>query len=255
MTKELLNLKYTISQVSELQSPNFQNDHMHLLFLVGLLLAMVGLGVRLRGPSLLAFGIIFFVGLSYNRGLVMFFLLSPIILARPFAVSARFLAPQLSGEVTLDAEVDPVLKNPEKRIFAVLATFVTVAAFATVVPWWPRNVEPLKSIAPATAIDFVRRSDIKGNVFNDYNFGGFLIWSHIPTFIDGRALPFGDDFIHIYSNALVDFDSASRIFNEYNISWVILIPRRPLVKALARSPLWIKAYSDEYSVVFERRPK
>ena len=255
MTKGLLDLKYTIPQIVELQSPNFQNDYIHSFLLVVLLSAMAGLGVRLRGPTLVAFGIIVFVGLSYNRGLVMFFLLSPIILARPFATSACFLAPQFSGEELPNADIDPMLQYLQKRLFAVLATSVTVAALATVLPWWLRDVAPPKSIAPAAAIDFVRRSNIKGNVFNDYNFGGFLIWSHIPTFVDGRALPFGDDFLHKYFDALVDFDSAFQILNEYNIGWVILMPRLPLAKAIARYPSWVTVYSDEYSVIFERRPK
>src|SRR5207302_205629 len=33
-----------------------------------------------------------------------------------------------------------------------------------------------------------------GNVFNDYNFGGYLIAHHVLTFIDGRGVIFGDLF-------------------------------------------------------------
>jgi hypothetical protein len=92
-------------------------------------------------------------------------------------------------------------------------------------------------------------------VFNDYNFGGFLIYSSISTFVDGRALPFGDDFLHKYFDAvdLVDISSSFQLLNEYKVSWAILRPKEPLAKALAQSARWDQAYSDKYSVVFVRR--
>jgi hypothetical protein len=94
---------------------------------------------------------------------------------------------------------------------------MAVAALLTVSTWWLGDPAPPNSIAPKAAIDFVRRKNITGNVFNDYNFGGFLIYSSISTFVDGRALPFGDDFLHKYFDAvdLVDISSSFQLRNEY----------------------------------------
>jgi hypothetical protein len=252
MTEELLKLKYTIPQIVELQAPDFQNLPIHLFLLIALLTAIAGFGVRLRGPRLVVFVMILFVGLSYQRGLVMLFMLAPIILARPFAVSARFLAPQVREAATTP---DPVLQFLQKRPVAVPAVCLGLAALATVVPWWRGDIAPPRSIAPAAAIDFVRRNNITGNVFNDYNFGGFLLFSNIPTFVDGRALPFGDEFLHQYFEAILDSTKAFRLLDDYKISWVILLPSRPLVAAMVRSPAWEKVYTDDTSVVFVRRQK
>jgi hypothetical protein len=253
-----LDLKYTIVEIGELHATDFQKNVIGLVVFIGLISAMAGLGVRLRGPILVIFAIILFVGLSYQRGLIMLFLIAPVILARPVAGLAPSLAPQPSGRQPLDAVMarDPVLQYLQNRLLPIQVASAIIAALATIVPWGIRDITLPRSVAPTAAIDFVRRAGITGNVFNDYNFGGFLIFSQIQTFVDGRALPFGDDFLHKYFDAatLVDFDSAFRMLDDYNISWVILSPIRPLTKAIARSPSWDKVYSDEYSVVFVRRP-
>ena len=73
--------------------------------------------------------------------------------------------------------------------------------------------------------------------------------------MDGRALPFGDAFIQksIETEDLVDISRAFEMLNDYKVNWVILPPKEPLAKALARSASWNEVFSDEYSVVFVRR--
>ena len=135
------------------------------------------------------------------------------------------------------------------------AICLAMAALATAYSWRYTNNGPDRSIAPKAAIDFVRQNGISGNVFNSYDFGGYLIFSGIPTFIDGRVTPYTDDFLRKYSEAvnLVDIEKAFLLLDEYKVTWVILRPKEPLAKALAQSAEWDEAYSDKYSVVFVRR--
>lgn len=257
-TRELLNLKYTIPQIIELHSPDFQNDHVALVVFAATVLTIAGLGVRLRGARLIVFGLLIFVGLTYTRGLVMFFLLAPCILARPLSRRARFLAPQLSASPTdsTGRSSDPVLLFLHRRAVAVATTCAAIAVLVSASTWWLQNVAPPPSTAPQAALDFVRGKQIAGNVFNDYDFGGFLLFSGIPTFVDGRALPFGDEFLHRYFDAadLVDIGDAFKLLDDYKVNWIILKPAEPLVKAIARSPGWDRVYADQYAVVFVRRP-
>ena len=257
VTKELLDLKLTSVHIGELRSPDFQNSTFHLIFLVALLSAIAGLGIRLRGARLIAFSIITLMGLSYTRGLTMFFFLAPIVLARPASTCAWWLAPQLSETQTSDSDraSDLVLRFLERRSILIVAGSMAVAALITVSTWWRGDVSPSEAIAPKAAIDFVQRTNIIGNVFNAYDFGGYLIFSGIPTFVDGRALPFGDAFLHRYFDAvsLADINSAFELLDEYKVTWVILHPKEPLALALARSALWDEAYSDKSSIVLVRR--
>jgi hypothetical protein len=255
-TKEQLGMKFTSAHISEWRSPDFQTYTFHLVFLVALLSAIPGLGIRLRGARLIAFTIITLMGLSYARGLLMFFFLAPIILARPVSTSAWWLAPQLAKTQILEgaSTPDPVLGFLQKRSIFIVASSMVIAALITASTWRRGDVSPPAAIAPKTAIDFVQRTNIKGNVFNEYDFGGYLIFSGIPTFVDGRNLVFGDAFMHKYSDAtsLTDINSAFELLDEYKVNWVILYPKAPLALALARSGLWDEAYSDKSSIVLVR---
>jgi len=258
MTREELDLKFASTHIAELRSPDFQNSPFQLSYFVVVLAAIIGLGIKLRGARLITFGIIIWMGLSYARGLVMFFFLAPIILARPISTSAWWLAAQLSNKTHILEDpktLDPVLRFLQKRSTFIVAGSIVIAMCVTVATWRRGDVSPPETIAPKAAIDFVQRTNIKGNVFNEYDFGGYLIFVGVPTFVDGRDLQFGDAFLHEYFDAvaLVDINRAFALLDEYKVSWVILYPKAPLALALARSGLWDEAYADNFSIVLVRR--
>lgn len=256
MTTKLMSMKFAHTFIIEWRQPDFQGNFVRLIYMVSILSVISGLGIRLRGPRLIAFILLTVMALSYVRGLMMFFMLMPIILARPAAGCIRVIMPQLSGMKTSDSDKasDPVLRFLQKRSSAILAGCMALALLITVRSWWREDFFPAKAIAPKGAIDFVQRTNITGNVFNSYNFGGYLIFAGIPTFIDGRAELFGDAFLQKYSDAvnLIEINSAFEMLDEYKVSWILLIPSQPLAKELARSELWKVVYSDEDSIVFVR---
>jgi hypothetical protein len=258
LTLEVKNLKYALKNISEWHTPDFQQQRIHLFLFVSLLMALVGLGIRVRGPRLIVFGIILVLGLSHTRGLVILFLLMPVILARPLNECLPWFRPVgtniLPDSQTTDA-FDPILFYLQRRSSVIASVFLSIAVLVTAVSWHRTNVGPPESVAPKKAIEFVRRAGITGNVFNSFNFGGYLIFSGIPTFIDGRIPPYSDDFVRRTFEAvqLADIDDSFRLLDEYKVNWVILRPVEPLTKALARSGLWDEIYSDKYSVVFLRR--
>jgi hypothetical protein len=257
MTIELLDLKFTIPRIVELRPPDFQEHTIHLLLFVGLLAAIAATGTRLSGARLISFGLILLTGLSYLRGLVMFFLLAPLLVGRPASEASTWLKTQFSNKRTGDAEngSDPVLRFFEKRLIVVPAFCMAFASLTTLSMLWREDVLPPKRIAPEAAVDFARKMKLTGNVFNSYSFGGFLVFSDIPTFIDGRALPFGDPFLRRYFETVnvIDIDAAFRTLDDYKVTWAILNPAEPLSKVLSRSPHWSKAYMDNYSAIFTRR--
>ena len=258
MTVKLLDMKSTLGHfITEWGPPDFQGHLFRLIYFVIILSMIAGLGIRLRNPRLIAFGLIIVLGLSSIRGLVTFFFLVPIILARPAAGCAWYLAPQLSGTKASESDntSDPILRFLQRRSFAIVAGCMVLAVLSTGWTWWRQDIVPPESTAPRAAIQFVKRTNITGNVFNDYNFGGYLIFSGIPTFIDGRAELFGDAFLQRYADALnlVDINGAFELLDEYKVNWVILRPSEPLAKAIARNTLWNEVYADDYSIVFVRR--
>jgi len=117
-----------------------------------------------------------------------------------------------------------------------------------------RDVRPAPSVAPQAAI---AKADLAkaGPVLNDYSFGGYLIFSGIPTFIDGRGELYGGSFINRYNRALalVDLVDFLKLLDEYKIGATLFAPSTPAVAMLDRLPEWQRVYSDDVAVVHKRR--
>jgi hypothetical protein len=94
----------------------------------------------------------------------------------------------------------------------------------------------------------VRRQSIAGPVFNDYKFGGYLIYSGFRPFIDGRADMYGDAFL----KRSFTLSELPAILTQYGVAWTLLEPEDPRAVLLDRLPGWRRAYADEIAVVHLR---
>ncbi len=104
--------------------------------------------------------------------------------------------------------------------------------------------------APITALAHVPPALAAQPVFNDYNFGGYLIFAHVRPFIDGRADMYGDTFLHGYLSATLPEKSAlETAFRDYGIRWTILATGSPTIGLLDALPHWCRLYADDVAVV------
>jgi hypothetical protein len=264
LTLDTMKMRFTLQNVMEWHAPDFQQARIELFFIVACLMTITGLGIRLRGPRLIVYGMLLILCLSYMRGLAMFYLLMPIILAQPIAKSAVWCRPARHRRVQsfqtymakTVSSLDPVLVYLQKRVIVIVAICFAGAAIQTAFFWHRIDVGPPGSAAPKAAIDYVTKAGIIGNVFNNYNFGGYLIFKGIPTFIDGRVPPYTDEFLKEYFDALTlaDIKGAFNLLDRYKVTWVLLLPTDPLAKALTESRQWTHVYLDKYSTVLVRSP-
>ena len=106
---------------------------------------------------------------------------------------------------------------------------------------------------PVTAVAHVPPQLLSQPVFNEYAFGGYLIFKGVKPYIDGRADMYGDAWVQQYlaiaGGAQPDVDKA---FKRWNIRWTILSPREPLVHMLDSRPGWRRVYADGFAVVHAR---
>ncbi len=115
---------------------------------------------------------------------------------------------------------------------------------------------------PSQAVDFLNRNNIKGNFFNDFNSGSYLIGNCFPrikVFIDGRTEFYGPDFFKQYQEI---FDSGNKkifdkVVNQHDLTGVFLsfafqdIPKK-IVKEIYNDPQWILIYLDYDAAIFLR---
>ncbi|UTP38821.1 hypothetical protein M9M90_16570 [Phenylobacterium sp. LH3H17] len=106
---------------------------------------------------------------------------------------------------------------------------------------------PISALA-AVPPDLARRP-----VFNEYGFGGYLIFMGVRPFIDGRADMYGDTFMHLYSSLTRPDAAALRAELEArDVDWTILQPTNPAVAVLDELPGWRRLHADRIAVVHVR---
>ncbi|MBI3380349.1 tetratricopeptide repeat protein [Candidatus Gottesmanbacteria bacterium] len=118
---------------------------------------------------------------------------------------------------------------------------------------------------PENAIPFIRQN-LKGNMFNEYNVGGYIMYKlgpELKTFIDGRTdmflprvLP---EYIYFYHLGFTDDDIYLSIFDKlvekYHISWAILATNRfslswRLGRILGNDKSWHLVYFDDATKIY-----
>lgn len=111
---------------------------------------------------------------------------------------------------------------------------------------------------PDKAVDFILGNDLTENIFNQFNYGSYLIYRFFPkkkVFIDGRTELYGEDFSKSYQKILsIDKDTINNTFNKYNINTVLLSERGfdfgNLSNYFFNNLNWALVYFDENSLIF-----
>ena len=76
-------------------------------------------------------------------------------------------------------------------------------------------------------------------LYNEYDFGSYLIYRDIPVFIDSRSDLYTKPFNHktdIFDECMKITENYGRIFNKYNITHILIYKDTELNQILAASP-------------------
>ncbi len=135
---------------------------------------------------------------------------------------------------------------------AVLAVLVLLISRNT--GFNPRDLDrAISHEYPVNAANFVRANQIQGPLYNNLDWGGFLIWymPQYPVVVDGRNDLYGDDLdLRTYKSTLGDSYTEDPYLNE---SGVVLLPKKaPLAGLLTIDPRFHLIYQDQLAVVFAR---
>lgn len=106
---------------------------------------------------------------------------------------------------------------------------------------------------PCEAINFIKREKLKGNMFNHYNWGAYLVWRlpEYPVFIHGR-FPTNQVFAE-YDSVMGLKDGWQEILKKYNVGW-ILLPRDQLYEDILNiEGKWTPVYTDDKAVVLVKK--
>ncbi len=105
---------------------------------------------------------------------------------------------------------------------------------------------------PVEAVKFVKANQLPGPLYNDFDWGGFLLWSlpRLPVTIDGRTNVHGDDRLERSLNSWQGNQGWKSDPDLLRARLVIANKRRPLVEFLRADPRYKIVYEDGIAVVF-----
>ena len=151
-----------------------------------------------------------------------------------------------------------------KQIVGVVGALVACLAIyygATFIDKKKNNSYVSESSYPVQAADWILENlDVKNiKLFNEYNYGSYLLFRGIPVFIDSRADLYAPEF-NGKNDIFIDFINTSNLgryygktFKEYGITHVILYKNSKVSMIIdATEPEnYNKIYSDKYFVIYE----
>jgi len=145
--------------------------------------------------------------------------------------------------------------------FAASSLFIENVSLASDISKWSTEGK-----YPYNALGYIKKNPMGGNMWNTYNWGGYLIWQlpEYKTFIDGRMAAWNENgkfFIKEYRLISYDPEKYSDLLNkylsDYNITWILDIPKSKVIKYLLeksnQNSQWKSVYEDEISIIIKKK--
>ena len=113
--------------------------------------------------------------------------------------------------------------------------------------------ETLAKALPVEAVEALNAANPPGNLFNSYNWGGYLslFAPDHPVFVDGRTDLYGDKLLtEGYYRTAIGAPGWQDTLARYGIGAVLVEPETGLAWALREAPGWRVLYEDDLAVLF-----
>lgn len=225
----------TLRYIDEWQPLRFDFTGSVALAALALIAAILLREARSNLFRIIAVALLAYLMIRHARFVSLFALVGPILAAR--AIGHR------QGLAALPpSDSSPLLWR--------VVTALSVAAFVSAVIISP---EPAADVTPEAAYRSAEANGVSGPVYNDYDFGGYLIAHGVKTFVDGRTDQlflgaFLPELAHaIASKADTEF---AALLRRYHVTWALVRAGSRDAAHLAAMPGWVKIHQDDVAAVF-----
>jgi hypothetical protein len=245
--------------IAEWRSPNFHELHFQ-PFIWLLLAALTVLGLskkRADFVDLTLVALFTYMTLLAARNIALFALVTP-------PVIVRYGTPVIDDWKKRVLKREPEGERPtqENRPFFVIVNWVLLLLVILValirisgpVSVQANEVEQAKSL-PVAAVNYLRENEPPGPLFNNYNWGGYIIWEtpQYPVFVDGRTDLYGDELLREYLATVFANSGWRETLEKYGINLVLVESAAPLARELRQEPGWEEVYRDEMASILVRQ--
>jgi len=248
----LVSNKYIMDHVNEFMAPNFHLLSIKPFEFILLLIFVVLVFSKKRLNIIELVMILLFTHMSlYSARYIPLFsiVVAPIllkqlrqILERSDGRFAKFIKKRSYNISEIDAYTRGYLWPVAAVILVILLATVGKIDF---------KFDPKKK--PVAAVEFLKKENIKGNMFDNDEFGDYIIyasWPQYKVFFDGRSDMYGADRMKEYRKVLYVYPGWDEVLKKYNINWVIYNANTPLSMFLMERDDWKLIYADKVANIF-----
>ena len=207
---------------------------------------------KIRLTDLFMMGGLTYLMFSSKRQSTMFVLFGSIILNRLITNTI---------EVYLNDKIEEISKKVINIFLIILIMLPTVYYSYKFAKNKSDDVYVDEKTYPVQAAEWILKNLDVNNIklFNEYNYGSYLLYKGIPVFVDSRADLYTLEF-NKEKDIFMDFINTSTIgryygktFNDYNIKYVLLYKNSKIAMLIneADQEKFNKIYSDDYFVIYE----
>jgi hypothetical protein len=110
-----------------------------------------------------------------------------------------------------------------------------------------------EEIFPVQAVDWMENNEVRGNGFNHFPWGGYLLyrlWPDQLVFIDGQTDFYGEELTRKYEEVITMKPGWQQILEEYDIQWVLVPSYSRLAKYYIDQDGWENTFSDQTAKLF-----
>jgi hypothetical protein len=111
-------------------------------------------------------------------------------------------------------------------------------------------------VFPVQATDWIKANPMAGNMFNDSNWGGYLLyrlWPAQRVFVDSQSDFYGEAFMRQYSGIYNGESNWEAELTRYNVDWIIVPHQTGLAAAMLTNHSWQVVYQDPTAIIFKRK--
>lgn len=244
---------FLMDHVDEFQSPNFHENFFFLVFLVFtfgiLILSRTGMNL-IEWMLVLLF---FAMSLSSERYIPLFgIIVAPVLAKHAGGLVENRRDSRFAGAIGRSSgRIAAIDENSRGYLWPVGAVLLALLFAGSGKIHF--QFDPKKK--PVSAVEFLEKENLKGNMFNNDEFGDYVIYKAYPrykVFVDGRSDMYGSDNFKEYSEIASFGPSMESLVRKYDINWIFFDSDSFLSRYLVQNRDWHLIYSDPVASIFIR---
>jgi hypothetical protein len=245
---------FILSQTVETMPPDFRQTGVFpfsILLIISMLLIVVN---KFRLPASHLFLLTGFAILSLlmARNIPLFAIEATPILA----LSAQNIFKRLQAWMKIESrfhEIDNSLRGYTWTIAGILAAVILFSRFHAQTGSSLNQFDA--DVFPVAAADWLEENPQAGDMFNEFNWGGYLLhrlWPRQLVFMDSQTDFYGESLTRDYSQIIHAEDGWETTLQNYEISWAVIRSDSPLAQALEAELHWRILYRDTTSIILRK---